>query len=322
MSTLAHTPSTRSAARRRPHLSGMAWLTWRQHRAAYRVAIVATLSAGAWMLYQGLRWRDFLRDAPPFHDERYSHEYMSWYLPAQLYTGLALYILPLLLGVFLGAPLLAADRDNGTAKLVVTQSVSRVRWMATRLAVTALVVVVCTGVLSAAFTWWWQPHGLKVEWYRPERFATTGPMPVALALATTLLGALIGFAIGRTLPAMVITLGASTAVLYVSTRFRGLLGVRRTISGPLPDPAVRAPEHSAHVDHFFTTASGRQVPLGKCSPDPIDSCLAVKGVVHSSVKYFDLAQRDTLQWTGAAFWTAVALIAGALTVWWAARRPL
>ena len=61
-----------------------------------------------------------------------------------------LFVVPFLAGIFWGAPLVARELEAGTYRLAWTQSVTRARWISSRLALVALVTVVLVGVLSAA----------------------------------------------------------------------------------------------------------------------------------------------------------------------------
>src|SRR4051795_5833483 len=69
----------------------------------------------------------------------------------------ALVAVPALLGAFWAAPLVARELENGTHRLVWTQSVTRTRWLATKLGLAAAATLGATGLLSAAVWWWAKP---------------------------------------------------------------------------------------------------------------------------------------------------------------------
>ncbi|MGY5034096.1 hypothetical protein ACWC9U_25155 [Streptomyces sp. 900116325] len=143
---------------RGPRLSGVTWLVRRQHRAAYWTVLAATAVAMAWIIYQRAGLMDHLtahgwpRSAP---DKRLPG--MGPHAARFAQAGFGLGFIPVLLGVFLGTPLLSGDLANGTARLVTSQSVSPARRLAAKLGVSALVIVVCTVALSAQYGWWWEP---------------------------------------------------------------------------------------------------------------------------------------------------------------------
>ncbi|MCX5265643.1 ABC transporter permease subunit [Streptomyces sp. NBC_00199] len=220
--------ATTTQATRRPRLSGMTWLVWRQHRAAFWTMIAATVLCTVWMVYQRGQMMDFL-DAYGFPAKNLDDAGKRFdpYIGAFNTVTTGLTAIPVILGVLLGAPLLAGDLENGTAKLIAAQSVSRNRWLATKLALTGLVATVTTATLSAVFAWWWspiKPHSLDIDWTSREFINTTGPVPVALSLLSVFGGVLIGVILRRTLAAMVVTLGFTVALQMVWGHFKLSLG--------------------------------------------------------------------------------------------------
>ena len=74
------------------------------------------------------------------------------------YAGVLLMALaPALLGAFLGAPLVARELEAGTYRLAWTQSVSRRRWLASKLTLTVGAAAFALGAASLAVTWWSAP---------------------------------------------------------------------------------------------------------------------------------------------------------------------
>ena len=186
MSTLTGTPTTTTADRtRRPRLSGMTWLVWRQHRATYWTLLGAAVLLAAWITYQHTQMMDFLHaNGWPGKDINSIGPKFDPYAQAFQRVSYILGMIPVVFGVFVGAPLLAGDLEHGTAKLVATQSGGRSRWLATKLGVTALVVVVTTAALSITFSRWWAPvkaQNTVAFWAEGSAFDNTGPVPAALS---------------------------------------------------------------------------------------------------------------------------------------------
>jgi hypothetical protein len=71
--------------------------------------------------------------------------------------SLVLVVVPGVIGVFWGAPLLARELETGTYQLAWTQSVPRKRWLAVKLGLVGLASVAVTGLLSLMVTWWSSP---------------------------------------------------------------------------------------------------------------------------------------------------------------------
>ncbi|MBO0869251.1 MAG: ABC transporter permease subunit, partial [Micromonosporaceae bacterium] len=121
-------------------------------------------------------------------------------------TGL-LYVCPALIGIFWGAPLIARELETGTHGLVWSQSVTRTRWLATKLVIVGGAAAASVGALSWATTAW-ASHIDQVGGGRlsPLLFAGRGLVPVGYALFAFMLGVTLGMVIRRTVPAMAATL--------------------------------------------------------------------------------------------------------------------
>lgn len=118
---------------------------------------------------------------------------------------------PALLGIFWGAPLLTREFESGTFRLAWTQSVSRSRWLLTRLALSGLVVVLIAGLLSLTVTWWYRSIDLAGT-NRYDVFDARDIAPIGYAVFAFALGAFLGAVIRRTVPAMAATLAGFIAV--------------------------------------------------------------------------------------------------------------
>ncbi|MEW2564469.1 ABC transporter permease subunit [Streptomyces griseorubiginosus] len=317
-------------AARRPRLSGMTWLVWRQHRAAFWTILAATVLCVAWMVYQRGQLMDFL-DSYGFPAKNLDDAGKRFdpYIGAFSSVTTGLTAIPVILGVLLGAPLLAGDLENGTAKLIAAQSVSRNRWLATKLALTGLVVVVSTVTLSAVFAWWWSPikfDYVDIDWSSREFFNTTGPVPVALSLLCVFGGVLIGVILRRTLVAMVVTLGFAVAVQTVWGYFKLSLGdiVTATTKPVSPGTPITFPSsvpRTAHVlDTSYVSGSGKHFDLTTCtdtlSEAATTSCMKKADIVGASIDYIPISQMSSMQWLGASILFALtAGIVAFLFIW-------
>ncbi|MDX3073417.1 ABC transporter permease subunit [Streptomyces sp. MI02-7b] len=323
MSTMTdpRTPAAAPAeATRRPHLSGMTWLVWRQHRAAYWTLIALTVAGLA-----GIAWRrsvltDYL--APYGWPHLKSDDWVQGftaYSQQLSQAGLALSFVPILLAVFVGAPLLAPDLENGTAKLIAAQSVSRVRWIANKLVITGLLLVIGTMLLSVAYAWWWEPAKSQAGWTESTYFDTTGPVPVALTLFLVAAGVLIGTLLRRTLTAMVVTFffAVFSEVVWSLTRLH--LGTPVTLAthhaAGLPGQSPALPAGAFEIDSNYVTGSGKLMGWGTCAHEAdekaVEVCLRKLDVVGWSTEYLPVSQLSTMQWLGAGilFVLTAALVA-------------
>jgi hypothetical protein len=136
-------------------------------------------------------------------------------------------IAPAILGVFWGAPLVAREFEAGTYRLAWTQSVSRSRWLLTKLAIGALATIIAAGAFSLIVTWWFR--GIDhVNNNQFDVFDARDIVPIGYALFAFMLGAFVGAVARRTLPAMAVTLGG-----VIFARIATMLWVRPHLLPPV-----------------------------------------------------------------------------------------
>jgi hypothetical protein len=194
------------------------WLSWRQLRAQVAVATAAVIALAVVAALTGPRLADLARTSRSVFDRLTPTD------TTLFYGGVVLMALaPALVGAFLGAPLVARELETGTCRLAWSQSVTRSRWLASKLALTVGAAVLAIGAASLAVTWWSAPldgavsetHGGLPGHLTPVTFAMRGVVPVAYAVFAVVLGAVAGAVLRRTLPAMAVTLALYAAVQIV-----------------------------------------------------------------------------------------------------------
>jgi hypothetical protein len=119
--------------------------------------------------------------------------------------GVVLVIVPGIIGVFWGAPLVARELETGTYELAWTQSVPRRRWLAVKLGLVGLASVALAGLLSLMVTWWSSPLD-RVNADPFTLFDERGVVPLGYAAFAFALGVTAGLLLRRTLAAMAVTL--------------------------------------------------------------------------------------------------------------------
>ncbi|MEU3862550.1 ABC transporter permease subunit [Streptomyces sp. NPDC028722] len=329
MTTMTSTRTSPAATGRGPRLTGLNWVVWRQHRAAFWTLIGGTVLAAGWLLYQRMGMMDSLHAVGWPHPKADGWDRQIGNGALTL-TGYALGFIPVLIGVFVGAPLIAGDLENGTAKLVTSQSVSRIRWIATKLGITVLVVLVGTVVLSQLFGWWWSPmkeHPDFIPWTDGIVFDNTGPVLTALTLFTLVGGVAIGLVLRRTLTSMVVTFGFAVVVQVLWSQFRLQLGNAvslTTHTGVMNVGPPSVPSGAYQVDSWFTTASGRLYGWGTCVTGSTEkseqACLDKKGIVGWRVDYIPFSQMSGMQWFGASVLLALTVAVIAFIFVWGRKR--
>jgi len=120
---------------------------------------------------------------------------------------IAISVLPILIGVFVGAPLLSRERESGTFRFAWTQEVGRSRLTWVQLAAVVAIVAVGTSALGALLGSY--SHGLEManldSRWEPGLFDATWLTLPAFSVLAVATGALVGAAIGRVVAAMAVT---------------------------------------------------------------------------------------------------------------------
>ena len=151
----------------RPGLRALGWVTWRQHRAALTAIAAVLLLAILTMWWYGLKMHAHfaqlgLRDCALGRRTQSCTERLDAFTADQnLATILAtaFVLLPVLFGLFLGAPLLAREYETGTYRFTFTQGAGRNRWLVTKIALLAAFTIA-----TAAATTLVVMHGGTGRW--------------------------------------------------------------------------------------------------------------------------------------------------------------
>jgi ABC-type transport system involved in multi-copper enzyme maturation permease subunit len=203
----------------------MIWLTWRQFRLQALVVVGAVAVLAVFLVVTGPGLADDYQRYSTEFLKRIALERINGYL--YVVGQVLVYAAPPIIGAFWGAPLIARELEAGTHRLVWNQSITRTRWLVTKLAVTGLGAMAVTGVLSLAVTWWADPiddaintgqaSGLfDIPRMLPPVFAARGVVPIGYAAFAFALGVAVGLVVRRSVVAIAITLAAVIAVQVLS----------------------------------------------------------------------------------------------------------
>ncbi|MCP2321593.1 hypothetical protein HDA40_000100 [Hamadaea flava] len=189
----------------------MIWLSWRQFRTSALAGLIALVASALPLLLLGVRLRQSRRsylascvDAAGCADAL--RQFAAEHQNTLLFIDAGVLLVPALIGMFWGAPLIAREFEAGTHRLVWSQSIRRQRWLTRKLLVVASAVVVTASLLSLALSWAASP----VDTAAGDRFTTIvfgarHLVPVAYAVFGFAAGAVLGLLIRRTVPAMALT---------------------------------------------------------------------------------------------------------------------
>ena len=191
----------------------MIWLTWRQFRASAAAVLGALAVAALAMVVTGPQLADLLKTSGESFFDRLETDTL---LKQVFVVGTLLtYVVPGVVGAFWGAPMVAREIEAGTHRLVWTQSITRTRWLGTKLAVAAAAAALA-GSLGLLLTWWGSPLDEAVRLgfggdtlfgarIRPELFGSRGLVAVATSVLALVIGVTVGLLIRRTVAAMAVT---------------------------------------------------------------------------------------------------------------------
>ncbi|ADB34879.1 hypothetical protein Kfla_5875 [Kribbella flavida DSM 17836] len=203
----------------------MIWLTWRQVRLQALIVVGAVAVLAVVLLVTGPGLADDYQRYPTGFLKQIQFDRINQYL---YIAGQALmYAAPPVIGAFWGAPLIARELEAGTHRLVWNQSITRTRWLVTKLAVTGLGAIAVTGLLSLAVSWWADPIDdavnsgqaagpFNVPRLLPPVFGARGVVPIGYAAFAFALGVAVGLLVRRSVVAIALTLAGVIALQILS----------------------------------------------------------------------------------------------------------
>ncbi|MEV1072791.1 ABC transporter permease subunit [Micromonospora parva] len=323
----------------------MTWLIWRQHRAEVCVLGLFVGMFAVVLLVLGTQAHDLFPGGPgrcagdagvneacaaSFRrlDEEYGYV-------ENLLAGF--YLVPVVIGAFLGAPLLARELEDGTWQLAWTQAVPRMRWLATKLAALAGVTVALTGMFTALLTWFRQPFDAWEGRFQYDAFDLEGLVPVGYALFAFGVATAAGAILRRSLPAFGVAFGAFLAArMSVALLARPAYATPLTTTEPVgvggtTDQAGRraVPGFADWViERGYADATGRRLSgteyheledAANRAGENLNQFLHARGIQRFGV-YHPADRFWTFQLIEAAVFVAVAAILIGVVVWRIRRR--
>jgi hypothetical protein len=313
------------------------WLSWRQQRTetVITVAILALLAIAyvpAGIHAADLYVQQHVARCADRQNQACGFVVGNYVLSTGILRGLLdsgwFNLIPGLIGVALATPILQ-DLENGTVRLAWTQSITRGRWIGTKLGFAAGTAVLGGAAFSALFTWYEVPfdrifgHWDKFDF---EWFVPAGYTLFALGLALGL-----GVLLRRSAAALVVAYGVYVAArIFVETWLRQRLvtplsatwGPRS--SGPNLNQAwVISQQPSDKAGHPFT--GGAKV-FQECARSNgrgfkgIDqTCMARHGAGYTHAVYQPASRFWEFQGIELALFGGIALLLIAFAAWWVLR---
>jgi hypothetical protein len=345
----AITVSPPQVAHRRPvPWARLARVTWRQHRPALTGAAAFLGVVSLYLLVMGLAINSAYakvascRPASSGTCQQLAHSFNAQYWGgggsgalsaggAQTVSSLML-VVPVLLGIFLGAPVLAREFESGTFRFAWTQGCGRLRWAVSKLVLLAVVITAVAWAFTELFGWYYHAFLAdgQVSRLLPLAFGLLGVAFAAWTLAAFAIAVFFGALIRRTLPAMAATLVTWT-VLAIGTA----TALRQHYQAPLKTTG-NPPSSAWILGNYATGPDGRVVSQQALNQLARQAPASVQNSPNPNAFQNWLAQQHYTQWTSyepaSRFWhfqlieggwllaLSVILLAGA--VWLVRRRAV
>jgi hypothetical protein len=209
-------------------------LTWRQFRTQAELAFGAMAATALVLAVTGPHLLDLYRtlvaNCDPTQRDCASAATAFLRNDGSLLTwlGILVIVVPGIIGIFWGAPLVAREIEAGTYRLAWTQSVTRSRWLVVKLGLIGLAGMAVAGLFSLMVGWWASPlDRVNMNRFSPGIFDQRGIVPIGYAAFAFALGVTAGVLIRRTLPAM-----ATTFIAFVGARLTFILWARPHLMTP------------------------------------------------------------------------------------------
>jgi hypothetical protein len=189
-------------------------VTWRQHRATLIGLALFVVVMAAYATVYGLTFHNVaaIRCVGPGAGA-VQCQVLLQAIYAVSFSG---FLIPVAVGMFVGAPLLAREYATGTARFAWTQGAGRTRPTLAKLILLGLAVLTVAAVLGGLVRWAVEPPAGQspaiASGWNPVLFASTPATASASALLCYAAGVLAGALTRRVVPAMAATAAAFTAL--------------------------------------------------------------------------------------------------------------
>jgi hypothetical protein len=312
----------------------MIWVAWRQHRGEASIAggVLALLAillilSGRDMMsaFQHLGVGACLvnRDQPNCSAvvDAFQQQIGS-VVQAVVFLNVA----PVLLAMLIGAPLVARELEHGTHRLVWTQSITRLRWVAVKLALTVSAALLVAWALARLLAWWFGPLHQFGGFYFPVTFDLEGTVPLAYMAFALSLAITAGALVRRTVPAMALTVGAFLAVrLPVEFWLRPHYLPPLIAVEDLAQTSSQVNQADWVLDRSWVDSLRHPVPLNNVITSCQTSGSAFLQCTHAhdwllATTYQPAARLPLFAEIETAIFVGLAVALLALTIWWVRRR--
>ncbi len=192
----------------------MIWVSWRQSRSQAIACLGVLVALAVYAILLGTSMRTaFSHDglagclarshgtSCPAAVQAFTNKFGS---AVNIAFWSVLLIAPGLLGVLIGAPLIARELEYGTWRLAWSQTVPRTRWLAVKLALVTGGLIVLGAAMTAVITWYRAPMDRLTGHFLHNIYDFEGLVLTAYILCAFGFAVLAGLLVRRSIPAMIV----------------------------------------------------------------------------------------------------------------------
>jgi hypothetical protein len=314
------------------------WVTWQQHRLQALVGGVSLALLAVFVLVTGQHMRSEYRQlgvasclsttAPlSARCADIVTTFQQDYGTTATLLLLLFILTPLVVGILIGAPLVAREVEQGTYLLAWTQGITRRQWLVVKVAAILATAVLAWAGMTLLVSWWRVPLDHLESPLAPLTFDVEGLVPVTSMILALCLAIAAGTVLRRTILAIAVTIVIYLAILLPTLYQRYYVLPPKIVawdsftqSAPAIDReqggwviAQGTLDHQGHVVPDVTvnsTCNGVQ---------DYTHCLHNHGWLHFDA-YLPTGRFWALQGMEAGLWLGLAVILLTFTIWWIAHR--
>ena len=250
----------------------MIWVSWRQHRSQAITSLGLLCALAVYAIVLGLSMRNSFSqnnlatclahsqgagcmNSVATFDNRFGSLVNVGFWAVLL-------LLPGLIGIVVGAPLLGREMEMGTWRLAWSQTMPRTRWLAIKLAVVTGGLIVLGAAMTLVITWYRAPMDRLTGHFIHNAYDYEGLVLTAYILFAFGLAVLAGVLLRRSIPAMIAALVGWVAVrIFVEFTLRPDFMAPLTFSQKCPcisggNGIVNVPPATGHIGNLVVGYGG------------------------------------------------------------------
>jgi hypothetical protein len=305
------------------------WVGWREQRTETLIAIVIVVAIAVFLVPTGIemaRAYDHdgiaacLRPHASFGCDGTIRSFQDRFTQVGNLLGW-LTLLPGIVGVLLAAPFIA-QFENGAYRLDWTQSVTRRRWIAGKLALSIGATVLISLAIIALVTWWRTPLVHVNGRMENSVFDSEGIVAVGHALFALGLALAVGVIWRRAVAALIVAF-----ITYFATRLFVDLWLRQRLTSPVSATFSSRgdggpPQHAWVIAEYPSDRLGHPIALhpGLCPSGNAKACIAALDPGYMHAVYEPASRFWSMQLTEFGLFTGIAIALIAFAAWWTDRR--